>query len=58
MKTSSVPALLTTRETGQALRVGREKVSELIKAGRLEAVRLGNRTIRVKASSVERLLAG
>lgn len=50
--------LLTIGETVQRLRVGREKVSALINAGQLKAIRLGSRCIRVKADSVERLING
>jgi len=48
--------LLTVKEAMAALRVGRTKLYELIHAGQVEVVRFGQRSTRVKASSVEKLL--
>lgn len=50
--------LITTREARFALKVGKTKLSELIASGRLEAIRLGERTVRVKADSLRRLVDG
>jgi excisionase family DNA binding protein len=38
------------------LRVGPKKVHELVQAQVLESVRLGEKTVRIKAESLDRLL--
>lgn len=49
--------LLTVPETMAALRIGRTKAYELINAGALQVVRFGNRSTRIRAESVEQLIA-
>jgi excisionase family DNA binding protein len=49
---------LTVDEVGQRLRIGPEKVMDLITSSRLEALRLGRRCVRIRADSVERLING
>jgi len=46
---------LTVAETGAVLKVGTRKVNDLIEQGRLRAVKLGHRTVRVSAASVDAL---
>lgn len=48
--------LLTIKEVRAILRIGRTKTWELLASGRLQAVRLGSRCTRVKASSVRALM--
>jgi len=50
------PKLLKIREAGEVLRVGPKKVHELIESRVLEGVRLGEKTYRVKAESLDRLV--
>lgn len=50
--------LYQVAETAAALGIGMTKTWALIKAGKLEVVRLGNRTTRVKGSSIQALMAG
>lgn len=49
--------LLTVKETMVILRIGRTKTYEMISAGHLEVLKFGRRTIRVKADSIEKLIA-
>lgn len=49
---------LTVDEVGQRLRIGPEKVMDLIETGKIEALRLGRRCVRIRADSVERLIKG
>lgn len=48
--------LLTVKESCQILRVGATKLYELINAGAIEVIYLGNRSTRIKHSSIKRLL--
>ncbi len=48
-------ALLTVREAAERLGIGPRKTRELASHGRLQEVRLGTRTVRYTAESVERL---
>lgn len=48
--------LLTLAETAEVLVVSRRTVRRYIADGHLDAVRLGSRSIRVKAESVERFV--
>ena len=48
--------LHTVTETCDTLRIKPTKCWQLIKAGSLEAVRLGRRSTRVKGSSIDRLI--
>lgn len=59
MQTAAIPVneLVTTSEAARALRVGRGKIASLIADGRLKAVRLGRRTVRIKADSLGKLLS-
>lgn len=45
------------KETGYALNLGRTTINAMIADGRLEAFKLGRRTL-IKAESVRRLVAG
>jgi len=47
--------LYSIKETADALRLGRTSVYNFIKAGRLETVKLGRRTL-VKVSSIKALI--
>lgn len=49
--------LLTVKETLAVLRIGRTKAYQLIGEGKLQVVKFGQRTTRVKAESVEYLIA-
>lgn len=49
--------LLTVQETMATLRVGRTKLYALINAGQLEVVKFGKRSTRIRATSVEKLMA-
>ena len=49
--------LLTVKEVMSVLKIGRTKTYELIAAGQLEFIKFGTRTTRVKADSVEKLVA-
>jgi excisionase family DNA binding protein len=48
--------LLTKREAREALRIGPRKLDELIKVGDLEAIRFGERTVRVSEAAVRDLV--
>jgi excisionase family DNA binding protein len=48
-------AILTIAEAGERLRLGRSRLYEELAAGRIEAVRLGRRTM-IRASEVERYI--
>lgn len=48
--------VLTIPESCRLLKIGTTKLRELISSGSLEVVRLGYRTVRVKRSSIKRLL--
>jgi excisionase family DNA binding protein len=48
--------LLTKAETREGLRIGAKKLDELIRAGDLEIIRFGRRTIRVAEDAVRQLL--
>lgn len=50
--------LVSIRDTCDTLRCGRTKIYELIRSGDLEVVRLGKRSTRIRASSLERFIAG
>lgn len=50
-----VPLLLTIKEVQEATQLGRTKVYELMRDGRLPVVRIG-RTIRVRREALERWL--
>jgi len=56
MSTENLSRLLTVKETIDALRVGRTKLYELINTGKLEVVRFGKRSTRVRVESVEKLM--
>lgn len=49
--------LLKTAEVAKQLNVSRDKVLQLIDEGKLRAMRLGPRTVRVFAESVDQLVA-
>ncbi len=49
---------LTADEVGKRLRIGREKVMNLVDSGQLKALRLGRRCVRIRADSVEQLVEG
>jgi excisionase family DNA binding protein len=46
----------TTREACEALRCGKTKLFDLLKSGRLKAVRLGTKTL-IPTSEIERFIA-
>lgn len=48
--------VLTITESCLLLKVGTTKLRELISSGSLDVVRLGYRTVRIKRSSIDRLL--
>ena len=48
--------LLTVKECMASLRIGRTKLYELINAGKLDVVKFGQRSTRVKPESVEKLI--
>jgi excisionase family DNA binding protein len=48
--------LLKPTEVRKALRIGPKKFHELVRAGDLDVIRLGARTVRVSQSAVQRLL--
>lgn len=52
---SSVPVLLTMREVGERLRMGRTTVHRLIRRGELDAYKVGGRTM-IDESSLIRVL--
>jgi excisionase family DNA binding protein len=57
--TSKAPAarrLVSLPEAAEILAVSVKTVRRYIAAGELDAVRLGRRTIRIKAESIERLI--
>lgn len=54
MITNTERKLLTLGEAADALAVSQRTARRYIADGHLEAVRLGRRTIRVKAASIER----
>lgn len=54
---STIDVLLTIQDGCTKLRVGKTKMWQLIGDGRLEVVRLGSRSTRIKASSLDRLIA-
>lgn len=58
MSTTTTDYLCTIREAQELLSVSRSKCFCLIRAGNLEAVRLGQRCTRIKRSSIDRLIAG
>lgn len=49
---------LTVPETARELRIPRTRCYELIQAGELPAVRIGERSIRVNRRELERFLLG
>ncbi len=51
------PIALSINETAKTLSLGRTSIYALIREGRLEAVKLGRRTL-VKMDSIRRLLDG
>jgi excisionase family DNA binding protein len=54
---SGLPAALTPDEARQVLRIGRNRIYELIAEGQVRAVRLGKRLI-VPRTELERILNG
>lgn len=54
----NLPALITPKEAREVLKVGKNKLSQLIAERRVEAIRLGARCVRIKTDSVVRLLEG
>lgn len=50
------PELLKTAEAAERLNVSRDKVLELIADGTLRALKLGPKTIRVYAESLQQLI--
>jgi predicted site-specific integrase-resolvase len=48
--------LLKPAEVREALRIAPKKFHDLVRAGDLEVIRLGARTVRVAQSAVQRLL--
>lgn len=53
-----IEGLLTRTEAAKLLSVSTQTVSRLIKGGRLVAVRVGKRHVRVTAASVEAYIIG
>ena len=51
-------SLVSIAETGKRLSVGRKKVTALLKEGRLTGIRLGQRCVRVRVSSIQQLING
>jgi excisionase family DNA binding protein len=51
------PVALSINDTAKALSVGRTSVYALISEGRLEAFKLGRRTL-IRADSIRRLVSG
>ena len=49
--------LLTVKETMGVLRLGRTRFYELVKAGQIDIIKLGQRSTRVKVESIEKLIA-
>ena len=49
--------LLTVKETMGVLRLGRTRFYELVKAGQIDIIKLGQRSTRVKIESIEKLIA-
>jgi excisionase family DNA binding protein len=49
------PIVLSINDTAKALGLGRTSIYALIKAGRLEAVKIGRRTL-IKVASIRRLM--
>lgn len=49
--------LLTVKEAMAILRLGRTRFYELVKAGQIDIIKLGQRSTRVKVESVEKLIA-
>lgn len=49
--------LLTVKEAMGVLRLGRTRFYQLVSEGRIEIIRLGERSTRVKMESVEKLMA-
>lgn len=50
------PITTTINDTAKALGLGRTSIYQLIREGRLEAVKIGRRTL-VKVDSIRRLIA-
>jgi excisionase family DNA binding protein len=57
MANQVAPSLYTVKETMAELRIGRTKAYQLIAAGKLAVVKFGQRTTRIKAESVFKLIA-
>lgn len=51
------PIALSINDTAKALSLGRTSIYALIREGRLEAIKLGRRTL-IKAESLRRLVEG
>jgi excisionase family DNA binding protein len=51
-----LPLTLSINDAASSLGIGRTKLYQLINAGKLEAVRIGRRTL-VKTASIEALVA-
>ncbi len=51
----SLPLLMTAREAGAVLRIGRSKVYELIRSGELRSIRIGSQ-IRIPKDAIDELL--
>jgi excisionase family DNA binding protein len=49
--------LLTVKEAMGVLRLGRTRFYELVAAGRIDIIKLGQRSTRVKVESLEKLIA-
>lgn len=56
MSTETLSRLLTVKEAMAALRVGRTLFYRLVKEGKIEIIRFGNRSTRVRVESVEKLM--
>ncbi|UCV14125.1 helix-turn-helix transcriptional regulator [Quatrionicoccus australiensis] len=54
---SAISGMPTVRETCEFLKIGRTSFYALVKAGKLETVKLGARSTRVKRESLEKLVA-
>ena len=56
LKRAEAPALLTTKEASDALRISRWKLYDLIRRRKLETVKIGRRTL-VPADALARLVS-
>jgi excisionase family DNA binding protein len=53
---AQAPDILTVRELGEILRIGRNQAYALVKSGRVECCRIGKGSIRVPKAALERFL--